>query len=341
MRKLLVLLLVVAFASMSVMPALAQGPTTGEATTEAVVVAAGKPPIIKAKWEWSPNDDPARPGIQIWPNPAGPTPADPGETEIWVWAMVSDPNGIGDITGVYFKVFEPGGDACTEPGPCGDCPEPNIEKVQVHMTRETDWETAKSYGVNTGQITPAQAAEFDEELEKHHAEMWVGSWVYKVHQPAGHYCIEVTAVDQAGNKTKLANCILIESIVVLALDFDKVDFGEIVPRAEKWVMGNETFSPGDGRPSVWNQGNDPASLRIHFTEMVGAQEGKVIDEFNVQLLGERVDLKASEWYTLKGPILTCIPAQIDFSIHPPVFLPADTYSGAVHFEVVHYVGDAK
>jgi len=335
MKKLLVLLLVATCTLMSVMPALAEGATTGEATTEAVVVAAGKPPIVKAKWEWSPNDDPARPGIQIWPNPAGPKPGDPGETEIWVWAVVTDTNGIGDITGVYFKVFEPGGEECTEKGPCAECPEPNIEKIQVHMTKETDWETAKKHGLDTGQLTPKQAAELDEELEKNHSEMWVGSWIYEVHQPAGDYCIEVTAVDQAGNKTKLGNCILIESIVVLALDFDKVDFGEIVPNAEKWVMGNETFSPGDGRPTVWNQGNDPASLKVHFTEMVGAEEGKSIDQFDVKLLDETTDAKASEWCTLEGPIMPCTPLQIDFSIHPPVFLPADTYSGAIHFEIVH------
>jgi hypothetical protein len=336
MKKLLTVLLVVAFALVTAAPALAQGPTTGQATTEAVVTGAGKPPIIKAKWEWSPNDDPSRPGIQIWPNPAGPKPGQGGQTEIWVWAVVTDTNGIGDITGVYFKVFEPGGDRCNQPGPCAACPEPNVEKVQVHMVKETNWEAAKQHALATGQLTPAQAAELDEELSKHAAEMWVGSWVYEVHQPAGDYCIEVTAVDQAGNKTKLGDCILIESIVVLAIDFDTVDFGEIVPRAEKWVMGNDTFEPGDGRPTVWNQGNDPASLRVHFTPMVGAQEGKTIEQFNVQLMSQRVDLKASEWATLEGPILPCTPVQIDFSIHPPEFLPADSYSGTVELEMVHY-----
>jgi len=335
MRRLIVVALFIAFTLVSVVPVLAQEPTTGEATTEASVTGAGSPPIVKAKWEWSANDDPTRPGIQIWPNPASASAADSGQTEISVWAVVTDTNGIGDITGVYFKVFEPGGERCDQPGPCSACPEPNVEKVQIHMTKDTDWEAAKQKGLDTGQLTPEQAAELDEELTKHGAELWTGSWVYEVHQPAGNYCIEVTAVDQAGNKTKLGNCILIESIVVLAIDFDTVDYGEIVPRAEKWVMGNGEFSPGDGRPTVWNQGNDPASLKVQFTSMVGAQEGKTIEDFNVQLLGERVDVKAGEWAALTGPLMPCTPAQIDFSIHPPVFLPADNYSGTLHLEMVH------
>lgn len=300
------------------------GPVLGqEVSTSANVDAAGSEPIIKAKWECAANDDPDRPGIQIFPNPAGPMPGEGGETEVCVYAVVTDPNGIGDITGVYFKVFHPDG----------------TEKLQVHMVKvedpaEIEW--AKMDAVDTGQLTLEQAAELDEEIDKNDAEMWVGCWIYEIHQPAGEYCIEVSGVDQFGNITKMMNCIYIESIVVLALDFSSVNFGAIVPRAEKWVMGNDVFDPGDGRPTVWNQGNDLASLMVHSDPMVGVAEGKEITTFDVQLLEEEVVYEACDWVCLTGPLEPCTPTQIDFSIHPPEFLPMDVYEGAMHFEIVYF-----
>jgi len=294
------------------LPALAQE----EVTTSAVITGEGSPPRVKAKWELSPNDDPAVPGIQIIPNPA------PNETAICVYAVVEDPNGIEDITAVYADVYHPDGSL----------------KVQVHMVMVSDAEAmaAIEAAMVTGQIDAVQAAELLWELEKRLATMWKGCFSYEVHQPAGVYTVAVWAVDQQGAQSEhLVNTFDVLSIVVLAIDFDSVDYGPILPSKVKWVGGDDVFQPGDGRPTVWNLGNDPAMLRLHSTQMVGVDKGKIIGDFDVQLFDQHELYVASQWVDLAGPLEPCTPTQIDFSIHAPDGTPADTYTGLMHLAIAH------
>lgn len=314
MKKCLVLGLVVLLALAGVvLPALAQE----EVTTSAVITGEGSPPRVKAKWELSDNDDRSVPRLNVWPNPA------PEMTEICVYAVVDDPNGIEDITAVYADVYHPDGSL----------------KIQVHMEMVTDpaeIEWAKQEAIASQQITPEEAEELDWELEKYLATMWKGCFYYEVHQPAGEYTVDAWAVDQHGAQSPhFFNAFGVYSIVVLAIDFDHVDYGPILPSKVKWVGGDDTFSDGDGRPTVWNRGNDPAMLRVHSTEMVGMVQGKLIEEFDVELLGQHETYVASQWVDLWGPLMPCTPTQIDFSIHAPLGTPADTYLGLLHLAIDH------
>jgi len=296
-----------------------------ELPTDASVDPCGTPPFIKAKWELSENDDPDRAGIQIIPNPSDTAfPGEPGETEICVYAVVTDPNGALDVTGVYFNVYYPDG-----------TPKLTFQGMSI-VTDPDEIHEAKRGAVLQGDLTPEECHELDEEIAKHDAYMWMGCWIYHTHQPAGCYDVEVVAVDQAGNSSEpLWNCLCVDSIVVLALDFAAVNFGSILPDTPKWVPGDDNFVPGDGKPTVWNLGNDPAALCIHFTAMEGVNTKALIEDFDVQLLGQILDLHACDTGRLDGPLEGCDPVQIDFSIHPPRFLPGDTYEGVVSFAIVH------
>ena len=315
MKKYLLLVVALALVLTGVaLPALAQD----EVTTEAVITGEGSPPRVKAKWELSPNDCPVEPGINIWPNPA------PDLTEICVFAVVDDPNGIDDITAVYADVYHPDGTL----------------KVQIHMEMVTDpavIEEAKQLAVDSGQITPEEAEELDWEIEKRLATMWCACFDYDVHlQPAGVYTVAAWAVDQHGAQSEhFWNDFEVFSIVVLAIDFETVDYGPILPSKVKWVGGDDVFAPGDGRPTVWNRGNDPAMLHVHSTPMVGVEKGKIIEEFDVELLGQQEVYWASQWVDLFGPLCPCTPTQIDFSVHAPTGSPADIYAGTMTLEIDH------
>lgn len=314
MKKYLVLGLVVALALSAVaMPAMAQQ----EVTTSAQITGSGAPPVVEAKWELSANDDPTLPGIQIWPNPA------PDTTEICIFAVVSDPHGISDITATYGDVYHPDGSL----------------KVQVHMGLETDPATIQSAidaAYATGQIDLAMKDHLEYLIEKHLGVLWWGCFLYEVHQMSGLYSVEVWSVDQSGAQSvPLVNNFEVYSIVVLAIDFDHVNYGYILPTTDKWVGGDDNFNPGDGRPTVWNRGNDPAMLRVHSTQMTGGTYGKVIEQFDVELLDQQEVYFASQWVDLWGPLIPCNPVQIDFSIHAPAGTPADIYTGLMHIEIAH------
>jgi hypothetical protein len=298
------------------LPAMAQ---TEVVDTSATITGAGAPPVIEAKWESvaAANEDSSQPGIQIYPNPA------PDTTEICVYAVVSDPHGIADITAAYGDVYHPDGSL----------------KVQVHLAMETDAaviQSAINYAYATGQIDAATMDNLEYLIEKHLATLWWGCFLYEVHQPAGTYTVNAWAVDQSGGQSQpLINEFEMYSIVVLDIDFAAVNYGAILPTSDKWVGGDDTFSQGDGRPTVWNRGNDPAKLYVNSTQMTGATYHKVIEQFDVELKGQQEVYFAGQQVELAGPLCPCTPIQIDFSVHAPAGTPADTYTGQMTIQIAH------
>jgi len=321
-RALLVLLALVLVASFG-LPAFAQ--TSTDVNTRAVVTGAGTGPGVEAKWEFSTyittlGPDPGQ--INITPNTTGAVPGVGASTQIRVCAVVTDTNGIGDITGVYYKIFNPDG----------------TEKVQVHMEQITTAaaiDERLGWAVSAGQMTAARRDQLRTMIEKNAATLWCYPFTYETHQPCGRYMTRVTVVDRAGNTGSLENRNLnIECVRVLAADFSAVDYGQIVPNSAKWVMGNDVFSVGDGLPTLWNQGNIGAAVIVRSSPMVGVSEQKTITEFDAQLLGAKSTYLANTDLRLPGPLLPCTPTQIDFSIHPPTFLPVDTYTGTLDIWLV-------
>lgn len=335
MKKLRNVMLALALLLVVVTPVMADGTT--DVDTNAVVDACGLGPDIKAKWEsseqWSkdpnavcgPDCQEGKSCFEVIPNWSD-VPGEPGKTEICVTAVITDPNGIGDIQYVYFRVYEP----CSED-----------VKVRVDMSKVTHPTLIEKYkhdGFDTGQLTQEQVDDINEEIDCGQAAMYRGCWEYDNHQVAGCYRIVVHAVDKFGNSTMMENKVCIRSIVVLALDFTAVDFGAIVPGGHKWILGDAKFVQGDGLPTVWNRGNDPASLCVHFTEMVGQELGEKITRFDCKLLDQAKNFCASVWDRMDGPIEPCTPLMIKFSIRPPTILTADNYVGAINFQMVHEGG---
>lgn len=328
MKKALYILVALALILLPVLPVLAEPGTDQEVDTEAIITSSGSAPIVKAKWE-GPDMDRVRPGVQIIPN------IGPDTTKIWVYAVVTDPVGPDYVTDVFFDIYEP--DVY--------CGEPVKFKVQVHMSKVPCAEAVKlvQAAADAGLITyngyDLADLLWQLDCEKHQAYLWCGYFEYDVHQLAGTYKTIVRAVNAEGTVGELANTsIEIASIVALDIDFSAVNWGTVKPGYWKVLAGDDVFQMNDGKPTVWNRGNDPASLSVENTALEGAVYHKLIEQFDAGLLGQRIRYLADEEAYLKGPLMPCTPVQIEFSVHPEIGLPVDTYSGTLELEIYHADG---
>jgi hypothetical protein len=128
---------------------------------------------------------------------------------------------------------------------------------------------------------------------------------------------------------------------IVGLEFDQtlVDYGIIQPNTSKWIEGSWVF--GDNKPTVKNTGNAQMYLQLHFSQMVGADFEKIINEFDATLRWrpDPTDSDSPQTTQTYDPIAASTPvcfeqvplgsneiAKLDLSIHPGS-LPADVYWG--------------
>lgn len=313
----------------------AQVPTDAETVdTNAVINPSGTPPEVLYKWELPDmqpsdpfdgiqygtaadphqhDDDMTQAGMQVAPNLED----EPETRKIEYWWVARDENGIDDITDGYVRVFHPDGS----------------EKYQLHG-EVVDCTygllpDALHAGVHTDQLTQEQADLIVEECGKNVVRIFRVVGDLSKHQPCGEYTVRAQAVDQAGNTdpTPLENTFDVLCVIGFEKDFNSVDFGEILPNTTKWVRGDQDMDTPD-LPSVKNTGNTFMYLWLHFDPMIGADENKVIDQFDAQLNTQAIDpIFASENHCFDlEPFGSNEVKQLDLSIHPGS-IPGDTYTG--------------
>jgi hypothetical protein len=276
--------------------------------------------------------------VQVKPLPEN----DPEERLIQLWAAVDHPNGISNISDVYWKIFHPDGSF----------------KLQVHGIRVPGgpsgfcgslgpmWEAA----IGTQQLTHAAAHDIDNGMvakcfESEKALYWAPFPISK-DQMCGEYRIEAHAVSQ-GVEDVLVNYLDIMCFIHMRTDFTQANWGTVTPGLVDIVSGDLNF--GAGGPTVRNVGNDGMGLNIQFSRMRQHQCG----EFGCSLVpGFKWVDQFDACFGRAPSLLQCIdpifedtlvlfdsdPARIlcanhegklDLSIHPPSTLPNGTYIGTV------------
>ena len=279
-----------------------------------------------------------------------PVPQDiPEERHIQLWMAVDHPNGISNITDVFWKIYHPAGDL----------------KIQVHGTKVPKEACDPMLGdsamvgymfesaVHTGQISAAAVDDTDyginaKCLEEEKA-LYYSSFDLSKHQPCGEYRIEATAIGYGGVTTTLTNYIDVECVFYLKIDFDKVDWGTVTPGLKDVVSGNLIWDvPPDNAPTVRNVGNDGMGLKLIFSPMVGQNWGKIITTFDAcfgktPATLECIDPIAADTCTEFGAgenqvLCSDEDGKLDLSIHPPGILPADTYTGTLTVIGKHVAG---
>jgi hypothetical protein len=289
----------------SVVPAFAMPPQPPTVDVD-VTVAGGtshSPPIIKCKWE-DPDDYPLESDTQLdpvlWDNDEG---YGPGQKQICYFAVVTDPQGVGDIRGiddlsdegVFADVYEPEFAGCTA------WPSGGVFKYQVRLelepwcnllppahpcdlTMQTVLDlqavlqglyddgrlTLNTAYFNSIGITVTEDMLYDiaDELVQTHALLFKGCDVLDYHQPCGLYRVEVLAYDDSNDPSELlVNAFEYKCTVGVALDFTSINFGEVTVCVERLITGDATYNPGDGKPTIKNIGNVPAKVNMLWSDL--------------------------------------------------------------------------
>jgi len=319
--------------------------------TQAVVGGSGSPPFICAKWE-TPDHDPA-PGTQILPIPEG-------MRTVKFYVVVGDPNGVDDIASVDVTVRYPDG---TEKfqlravrGSWDLIPWGGLIDMDGDCVGETPIPDAMADLVAQGRIAFGTGQDlnsvlYDLENGKQLLICLVGEMHY--HQPSCDYTVEARGTD-AGSATgdPLINTFFYISIVALKIDFTTIDWQTVNIDQWNYVLGDSNMTT-PARPTVQNVGNDPAKIQLHASALVGQTHGKTIEEFDAEMdykdpdTGAIIQEGRIEFLACTptvivdatgAPVLLppCTPTQIDFSVHPPYGIVADTYVGTMTITILHY-----
>ena len=340
--------------------------------TEAVVGGGNTPPYICAKFETP--DHMVADGTQI-------SPVAGGTRLVNFYAVAGHPTDLSRITRIDVTVFHPDPDGSekyqltatkdaagmwsgviTYPGEPSravptrqvlwndridmnadcDTDDPEDLVLDAAMT-QLDAQARIAYGTDhLGNLYNLRSVLYDLENTKQIMIEIKGEMDY--HQVSGNYRVEAVATDDAGNTgIPLPNIFEYLSIVSLKIDFDKVNWGSITAGEPSYVLGDNNIETTPSRPTVQNMGNDPAEIKLHYTEMTN-ENGKTIVDFDGRLgtTGDWTICPVSIPTVLKNgddtktELLPCTPTQLDFSIHPPDTTQGGTYKGSVTVEIHHY-----
>ena len=339
MKKLIAIALALAMAlalSLTAIPAMAN---TNEAETKVEVVSGGgtnHQPVIKAKWETSgpycnSDDNTVKPGLQANPN------VPQGTKTVYFWAVVSDPDSLDQITGVWVDLYKPDGTLKVQ-----------IELEQVYCT-EPEWPNAavcvqaaadadllvlgEMYDVSDPDnwiIVPATLDDVKTELIKGEAKLYKGSHDFVHGQWGGFYRVEAYALDAQSTSNRLENCFEYVRQVWLEKDFTAVDFGALQLSQGKIVSGDEDLTTPE-KPTLKNGGNVDTKIIVHFSPMTlrDPATGDPIPDpngFPIPLAAVEHDARLGLLATVQpilpceetfiGVLHVCNTKELDLSIHP-------------------------
>jgi hypothetical protein len=278
-------------------------------------------------------------------------------TTVGFYAVVTDPDGLLDITNVWVNVWHPDGK----------------HKYQVMLEPITTKQTALDYWDHAIMCHPdlitentVWAAPFPTEGYtwqddvRHELEQMLsdGAYLYRgtadlsYCQPAGWYTVRYGAQDHITQATPIEQQFWYIPTAALALDFTEVTYTGLEVLKKKTIGGNEIYLPGDGKRTVKNIGNTPIDLTVWQDDMeFGYSGGPYANPENVPLTSWNVMYEVqlssiNSWTTGQfwpyqktsgyegmlinnGFVPLCSEEKLDFSITPLKNDNPDGYQGTM------------
>jgi hypothetical protein len=211
---------------------------------------------------------------------------------IQFFAVVADPQGVQDVQQgeVFAYVFHP----TPSPKPYSDfiAPDGTSDHYKYKVLYTTDLGSGPSAAAivtaawnaklikfgdkgqegGTGFFTLADLTNTDGtgELDKHTAELWMGTEVIDYEQPAGDYTVKVYANDKAGNQSlPLVNTFRYMPITGVEVDFNNINYGSVSLKINQVIPGDLTWNspPGTNNATVRNIGNTWAQITVAQNDM--------------------------------------------------------------------------
>jgi len=297
--------------------------------TTALVSGAGTPPAIECIFVLDDTGDATHvtPGTQILPNPG--SGADEVLTSFWKYVIVSDPNGINDISKVEEYLTKADGVAT---------PLVTTTEVTVYAEAIAILDSALSQNVITQ--VEYNSAEFKLDPVKNEARMFKIENSLDNHDMPGAITVHFKAIDASGGTTFATETFDYLPLKAFETDFVNVDYGTILVGIQQYIAGDDAWAvPGpstENRNTIKNQGNIEFKISALATDMSnGETPAQYIhaDALSIELLGVHL-------YDLSSPVVIdamlqpCTPTQISFDITAPAGTSAGTYSGQITLSIV-------
>jgi hypothetical protein len=276
----------------------------------------------------------------------------PSQRRIELWAAADNPAGIGGISDVYWKVFHGDGSF----------------KVQLHGARidasssnpdcngpvtanpnDPGHTTMFQAAINNGELTDAAVNDPTNGMvalcQEGVKALFHNTFVVSKDQPNGEYKIETHVVAIGGLETVQTFYIDIIPFYNMVLDFNSINYGQIIPGVPKTINGDTLF--GTAPPTVKNTGNSAMGLGVLFSDLV-----QTTDQNGNPVLGGKHITQFDASFGLSAATIQHIPlinsgvtatfddagarqlcpndeGKLDFSVEPPGTLPAGSYQGTV------------
>ena len=237
MKKFISLFTILTFLSLAVMPAFAAVPVSTGLTQ---LQSGGDAPIVKAKWEMNPGrigtDDSTELGAQFMPTGV----KDLNRT-IEICAIVTDPDGLADVDGVYADVYYPEGIALGDshtalPNQSGaGCGEFMQEDTLYALEKMEGFELFCNQIRNNNNNLPMfnigynydEICKTDGELMKETALVYCATKDLSYEDPSGMYRITAVAQDANSLTGTLDNFFEYLPLTAFEVDFTSVDYGNV------------------------------------------------------------------------------------------------------------------
>jgi hypothetical protein len=243
----------------------------------------GQSPLVLAKWEANPcgrdeDDDFDTPGAQFHPTGV----KDLNRT-IAICAIVTDPDGLADVSNVYADVFYPeyialGTHHESLPEQSGlGCGELMQEDVLSKLDKMEGYNLFCDDVYNGNNNLPTfndgydytAICKADGYLMKETAAVYCTEKDLSYEDPDGDYMVWAVAVDKVGNQGILENYFTYLPLTAFETDFNNVSYGSVRLNTEKIVSGDLNWHNtinGD-LPSIRNVGNTRAVVSIEQDDM--------------------------------------------------------------------------
>ena len=259
----------------------------------------------------------------------------------WKYVIVTSPGGYDYISTVYEKLLDPYGNL--KPDPKQDSISDEVIMTLVDSVIDAG-EIAQVLqdARNNNLLTPDEYVEYTDMLHpnKKQGKMFKIDNSLNNHNEPGEYTLWLKAVDVVG-QTTINETYTFDYMtsVGFEIDFNAVNYGQIVPGFTRIVAGNEMLAD-DGKPTIKNQGNIPIQVNVTASNLLNDLNQYISAEYlSVALLGDhRWNLSAGQIVphidNNDGLLMPCTPRQIDFDINAPVSTGAGTYTGTMTIDLV-------
>ena len=340
MKKLLIASLV--FTTILMTSGAAVAETTNINTGLTQVQAGGEAPFIKVKWEMNPtkDDNGKYLGTDDAPD-AGAQFLAPGVKDarrtIAICAIVTDPDSINDIAGVYADVYYPDGIALgsshkkleNQSGAgCGQF----MQQDKLNELSKTDGielfcNKIRNNNTNLPTFDISQTSDYwyndickaDGELLKMTAKVYCAEKDLSYEDPSGSYKVVAQAQDTNSLNDTLENSFEYLPLTAFQADFSNVNYGNVKLNIEKIINGDLVFDEGmnSTMPTVRNVGNTRMNLTVWQSDMgLGKSSGvwNVKYDARVGSYVEHVDYLPEVTTELEDSLDLSETDEVDFSI---------------------------